>query len=193
MEGIFRISEECEGGPDSRINYEGTGRTIDKYHVDLPYPEMTGIAPNKAYANIISGLYAGQTSEITAVMQYFYASCQLKKQYADAYTAFKYISVIEMEHMDILANVIIALGGDPEYTYRTNMGEKWWTAKNVRYSKTARQILIEAIIAEENAISGYMEACRCIKDEAVTAIIHRIIMDERLHLEIFRELYKKLN
>ena len=73
------------------------------------------------------------------------------------------------------------------------MGEKWWTAKNVRYSKSPRQILIESIIAEENAISGYMEACKCIKDEAVTAIIQRIIMDERLHLEIFRELYKKLN
>ena len=192
MEDIFRLSEECESTPSVVINYEGTGRTIDKYHVDLPYPAVEGIAPNPMYGAMVKCLYAGQTSEITAIMQYFYDSCILKGQYEEAYTAFKYIAVVEMEHMELLADIITALGGTPDYTYRAAGGEGCWSAKNIRYSRTPRQIILEAIMAEEKAISAYMDAVSLVKDEAVTCIIQRIIMDERLHLDIFKSLYKKL-
>lgn len=192
MEDIFRMNDENQCEANAVINYEGTKRAIDRYHVDLPYPEVRGIEPNQMYASLLRCLYAGPNSELTAVMQYFYNACMLKGEYEEAYTAFKYISVVEMEHMEILAHVIAALGGDPKYTYKTQNGESCWSAKNVRYSKTPRQILLEAMMAEEKAISAYNEAVNAIKDEAVTCVIQRIVMDERLHLDIFKELYKKI-
>lgn len=192
MEDIFRINDESRCEANAVINYEGTKRAIDRYHVDLPYPKTEDIVPNQMYASILRCLYAGQGSELTAVMQYFYDACMLKGEYEEAYTAFKYISVVEMEHMELLANMIMALGGDPKYTYKTQNGESCWSAKNIRYSRTPRQILLEAVMAEEKAISAYNEAVGTIKDEAVTCLLQRIIMDERLHLDIFKGLYKKM-
>ena len=179
---IGEDQEENEGGCDGEGIYEDI----------LPYPPIENIQPNKLYAAIGKNLYSGMVSEMTASTQYFYNSCVLRNCYEEAYEAFKRIMIVEMHHMEMLSRVILALGGDVKFTYRTHTGENVWSVRFLRYSRTARQILLEAILAEENAIECYTDACEAIKDENVTCVLKRIIMDERKHLEVFKELYQKI-
>lgn len=190
---VFMMNNECLKTPSSPlINYEGSGRVIDRYRADLPYPPIEGVSENKHYACLVKSAYCGPESEMTAVLQYFYYSCQLKDVFDEGYKDLKYIAIVEMEHMDMLARLVMALGGDACYTVRTSMGESYWNAKIIKCSKTPRQIILESIVSEEAAIDGYMELCRNINDEAVTSVIQRIVMDERCHLDILRQLYKKI-
>lgn len=162
------------------------------YKADLPYPKVKNICKNPKYAVIVKNLYSGPVSELTAILQYLYGSWHLRDEHKECYEALKSIAIVEMEHMDLLAQVLLCLGGDVKYTYRTPSGECAWNGRLVVYSKAPLKIIIDSIASEKRAIADYERACTIIKDENVTAVIERIILDEQMHLCIFEELYRKL-
>lgn len=158
----------------------------------LPYPDPCATCQNMSYVRLLKVAYAGMSSEFTAVGQYFYASCRLRTKNLEAYKAFKYIAVVEMEHMEMLAKLIGSLGGDERFCAPTPRGEQYWSGAMVKYSKSPCAIVLDAIEAEKAAIAGYKRICTIIKDEKITCVLKRIIMDEEVHLKIFEDLYKKM-
>lgn len=148
---------------------------------------------NPHYAMLVKQLYSGRVSETTAVTQYFYASCQMRCSNKAIYEALKYISVVEMEHMDMLAQMILCMGGDPTYTCMARgRGEMWWNGSFVDYSKQPAQILLESIRSEEQAIAAYESTIAKIKCPAAVHVLQRIVLDEKRHLCVFKELYREL-
>lgn len=154
---------------------------------DEPYPEVEVETPNLRYAKLLSDAYAnGEKSEMTAIAQYMHHHLTIKnKEIADIELC---IALIEMKHLEILGDLIHMLGGNPKYR-RSN--KSWWDGGEVAYGDNTEFKLKLDIDAERSAIEGYKTLISEIKDKSVVKVLHRILADEVIHLEILTDLYKK--
>lgn len=78
-----------------------------------PYPEIKVAEPNLYYAELLMDDYAGVVSEFTAISQYLYHYFVLKRRHEDLGEMLENIAITEMRHMEILADTIVLLGGEP--------------------------------------------------------------------------------
>lgn len=161
---------------------------LNQYRVLLPYPEVFVSAENEHYARLISGAYAGSGSEMTAVTQYAFHNLYTEN-YPDVFTAIKYISIVEMTHLRMLGKLMIQLGLSPKYgSYET---ESYWNGLYSDYNTRIGDLLAVDIQGEHNAIEHYHRLIKQIRDEGITQLFRRIILDEEKHLEILMPLYLK--
>lgn len=159
-----------------------------RYQSDLPYPKVCA-SNNPRAAMLLMESYSGCVSELTATVQYVYASTVMRGHCQDVYEALKYIAIVEMQHLDMLAEAIIALGGDPKYVaFGGRKPEQYWNGKMVSYSRARDKILHESICSEKQAIAQYEKQICAIADASITALLRRIILDEEVHLCILGEL-----
>lgn len=170
---------------------EDTCKTLYKYHVDAPYPEIKVKCKNPKYANIILYNYASAVSELSAVTQYIYHHMILEEKYPEASDTIKGIAIVEMHHLNILGNLIIALGKDPKYHYLKKHKSINWTSKYVEYSKDPSEAIKDDIASEIDAIRQYKQAIKDIDDPNIVEILSRIILDEEFHIDLFRGLQRK--
>ena len=159
-----------------------------RYNLDLPYPPVAPGRDPKAVSLLLED-YSGAVSELSAITQYFYGSARMRGCYQPVYQGMKYVAVAEMCHLDLLAQAIIAKGGDPRYVMLGGRKpEKCWNSGVIDYGRTPEQILSEAIDAEQGAIDQYRRHICCIQDVTVQALLERIILDEQVHLQLFQQL-----
>ena len=157
--------------------------------VDLPYPTTEGICPNALSLKIISPAYATSTGELNATLQYVYHSFFFsKKSYENYADALLSIAVAEMHHLDLLGETILALGAAPVYTRYPPNGYDFYSGKYVAYGRSLKEMLENDIMGERHAICGYEKMLRYLKNEKVKAIVSRIILDEKLHLETLEKM-----
>lgn len=151
------------------------------YQVNLPYPKIEGIEPNRRYAVLISDGYAGRGSEMTAVNQYLVHRYYLKK-YPKIYLAYQKIASVEQIHLQLLGKLICALGSRPFLqSYVTN---HYWSGSFPDYQCTLEPILKSDIQGENEAISHYKLLICQIKDDQIQRLLARIILDEQRHIQI---------
>lgn len=153
-----------------------------------PYPPITPQKNPCCYARLLAEDYAGVQSELTAITQYLYQSVQTQAEPALSKTL-AHIARDEMHHLQILAKLIRALGGDPQYRARTNptMGH-FWSGQNVCYQTAVADLLFQDIQGEKAAIEGYRRRIACILDESVRQNLQRILLDEERHLALLTRL-----
>lgn len=155
--------------------------------VHKPYPEIKPAKKDPAFASLLLVPYAGSGGEISSVLSYLYGSTVLDKSKNQTLSdVLRCISGVEMHHMNMLAELIFLLGGDPKYVVA--QGRRPFTTANMHYSENPAQILKSAIAGEESAIYVYEQLQKATEDENIIAVLGRILEDERLHLDIFREL-----
>lgn len=162
-----------------------------KYQIALPYPKVEVTEPNLEYVKILLEDYAGRASELTAINQYSYHHFITDERYKEIAEDLIGIAIAEMKHLELLAEVIIKLGGNPIYMECSNNQQRYWDSTNVNYSTSIPQLLLANIELEKKAIRGYQEHIKLIANESIQNLLRRIIMDEELHLEIFTNLYNK--
>ena len=156
-----------------------------KFCVDKPYPEVQVERPNLDYAKALLFAYAGNVSEETAVHQYLYQSFVLDEKLSNI---LEQIGIVEMHHVEILANIIKKLGLDPKYRTFCFDKEIYWDASFVPYPITITSMLEQNIKSETEAIENYRRLISYIKDPYIQNSLERIIEDEQLHLSIFQNL-----
>lgn len=159
-----------------------------KYCSDNPYPKIQVEKPNLEYAKALLFVYAGNTSEETAVHQYLYQHFILEGEIS---TILKQISIVEMHHLEILAELINQLGIEPQFRVYSLNQEIAWQANYVPYPKTIEDMLNKNIQSETEAIQNYEKLLQIIHDDNVQKNIQRIIEDEQIHLMIFQNLLQK--
>ncbi len=154
---------------------------------DRPYPEMKVERENPRYAKLLMDAYAdGGKSEFTAIGQYMHHHFTIEnKEIAD--TEFC-IALIEMKHLEMLADLITKLGGNPKFK-RTN--NAWWDGGEVSYGDTTCLKLKLDIEAEKAAIEGYRLLLSEIHDKYVQQALCRILEDEEVHLQLLTALLHK--
>lgn len=85
------------------------------FHSTQPYPEIKVQGENLYYAEILMDDFAGSLSEYTAIGQYLNHSFYSRKVVDDLANMWIQIAIVEMHHLDILAQLITLLGGRPVY------------------------------------------------------------------------------
>lgn len=169
----------------SENNYEKHKR--EYYSDPSPYPEIKVVEPNLHYARILMDDYAGVISEFTAISQYLYHHFVSKKVNEEVGELLENVSINEMLHMEILANLIIALGGDPKIRGSFSTNDRFWNGKFIYYGNDLCEQLKADIEAEYKAIFEYREHIQLINDYYVQAILKRIILDEKVHIRLFNK------
>jgi bacterioferritin len=166
-----------QSSADSPTN--GQGLTV--YLDSAPYPTVgKGSDPNTV--KMLKEDYAGAVSEMTAVAQYIYQNI-LSTDYESFANAILQIAIVEMSHLDMLGDAILALGGNPTF----GNGSIFWQPSSVNYSRTLPEMLMADINSESQAIVNYESHASQTTNSDVKALLERIVQDEQLHLRFFQE------
>lgn len=168
---------------------------IKQYSIDKPYPEVNLSEKDRIYLPIIFENYASRLSEYTAISQYIFSHFSIEgmKYKTDAIDetakAFENIAIVEMVHLELLADVITGLSAAPEFV---NSKKREWKSSFVPYGTSIKNHLELAVKAEQDAIKQYKHSMKLINNESINALIARIIEDEELHTTIFAKLLDKI-
>ena len=164
------------------------------YHVDLPYPKLDQLQPDLCAAEIIAPAYASMSSELGAILQYLYHHFQYTERGMEKYaTAMEDIAISEMTHFDLLGTALIRLGVDPVFTARPPRRYDYFNTSRIAYSTYPQKMLLDDIQGERMAIAQYEDMICRLRNEEVAALIQRIAMDERLHVQILSGLLEELD
>ena len=156
--------------------------------LNLPYPELKSLCRDNFSARVISPAYAGGHGELTSVLQYVYHGFWFENE-GDAKTASVLlgISVAEMRHLDLIGKTLLALGVDPVFARFPPYKCDFYSSTFVNYSKNPKKMLLDDIAGELKAINDYKEMQSVLKNEEVSALISRIVLDEELHVKVLKE------
>lgn len=165
---------------------------IYKCAYPAPYPPVMVSRTNDYYAKLLLEDYAGQISELSAITQYSYHHFVLEEKAPDVADLLLCISLVEMHHLEILAETISLLGIDPRYrTIEDNNIEVYWNAQYVFYGNGLCDRITADIAGEWAAIESYRRHKQMINDPYVKAILERIILDELHHINLFNRMLGK--
>ncbi len=162
-----------------------------QYRVDAPYPPVRVAGQNAAYACEMVSNIGDVVSEMSDISRYFYISIVAAPQHACFSACFHNISIVEMHHLHIFAELALLLGADPRL-WSGRQGKRWWSPSFIGYPREIRALIAESIKAEEAAIRKYSRQATIIRDENIVTILRRIIRDEERHLEIFSEMCQQI-
>lgn len=161
------------------------------YKVDMPYPPVRVNGPNLIYACEILSNVGGIISEMSDVSRYFYNAVVTEPKFGYISECFHNISIVEMHHLNIFAQLALLLGEDPRL-WSGGACKCWWTPSYNQYPREMRLLIDDSIKAEQAAICKYSKQAETIKDTNISAILNRIILDEERHIQIFNEMYHQL-
>lgn len=162
-----------------------------KFCVDMPYPEVKVEKKDLELAKKIFNLYAGEVSEDTSTHAYILQSL-LFSENEEIKNILKGIAIVEMQHLEILGSLIKELGLIPLYLSTQNNKIKWFSGSYIGYEKNLKETLLKNICMERMAIRNYEALLNETDDSYIQHIIKRIVLDERLHIEIFEKIYEQL-
>lgn len=157
---------------------------LSKYASELPYPEIE-VEQNVAESKLLMPVYSGSSGELTAVLTYCF-QLYVTPKYPDIQEALEGIAVAEMRHHELLGKTIYKLGGYPIMGART-----YWNGSFVNYTLDPKRYLRENILAEQNAIMNYERTILNLSTDSVKMLLERIILDEEIHIKIFKQLLKE--
>lgn len=159
-----------------------------KCTLDIPYPSVRVSEKNPDLGRRLSHSFAGDVSEETAIHQYLFQSFLLQDSNAEISQVLESIGKVEMYHLKLLGLLMKKLGVYPVF-YDFSIGNhEYWSSKYVSYDTNLEDMLKANIMAEKHAIFQYDAFISSTNDIYVQALIKRIVLDERLHLEIFEKL-----
>lgn len=161
-------------------------------HAKGPYPDINQISPNKQIAKLVLDAFSnGNNAEFTAIAQYMHHSLTISNEYVKELELC--IALVEMYHLQLLGRLIDQLGGDPRYIASN---QHYWSGGNVSYGNSLCEKLSIDIASEQYAIFGYEALIRNIEkiedpsNKLICELIRRIIADEKVHLQLFKNAYR---
>ncbi|MCX7884220.1 MAG: manganese catalase family protein [Caloramator sp.] len=167
----------------------------------LPMPEIKVEKENLEYAKLLLNAFSGsEDSELAAILQYLYHHETIDNE--TIANSLLCIAMIEMNHYEVLSELITLLGGKPflynsnKYFYSTGtIGYMDNPYNDITLDKSVKskiRLKIEKdILSEINAINAYNFIQKNINDKYINKIIEKIIEDEKFHLRLFNVLLEK--
>ena len=162
-------------------------------HLDMDYPAVQTSGQNIYYASLLTQDFAGAGGEMSAITQYFYQHLITLNQHIEFADSLKCISMVEMHHLDIIGQLIMLYGGDPQIKTVIPNRCHYWSSNHLSTTKTIQVFIRQNIISETKAISAYKTRLKQLNDPLAQPIIERIIMDEEHHIEIFETWLKSFS
>lgn len=157
-----------------------------------PYPPIEVAGKNRLYAGLMHTNMCAAQSELTALMQYLYQGWVIDVSHAEAAHVMHRIAMVEMHHMDIFAQLVRLLGGDPSYTVSFRQRRRVWDSSLISPCKNFHHMMQNNLLSEQETIERYRRQAAMVHDECISAILLRIVEDERVHVRIFRSYLDEL-
>jgi len=148
-----------------------------------PYPKIVNAMPNRVDVKQLKMLTTGRNGELTAVLTYLYQHYILNEMNPDLAKDLEQISLVEMEHYELLSEAIVDFGGDPNLT---NGQGDIWTGRNIDTTKEVKRMLKNDIKSEKMAIADYNRAAKDTRNESLAELYLRIAKDEALHIVVLK-------
>lgn len=164
---------------------EGERCGITAFCADAAYPPVAAECRNQRYAEAILSNVGGANSEMSAVALYCYDHL-VTADLPEVAEVFQKISMTEMHHLEIFGTLARQLGADPRLWCRQSGRATWWTPGYLHYSQQLVPLLKIALRCELEIVQKYREQVRWIGDRNVVENLERIILDEEVHIGIFR-------
>ena len=161
----------------------------------FPYPAVRVEAKNPAYARIMLGNIGDQNSETTSYALYLYNQT-ITMADQEMTTAFQAVAEAERKHLELLSNAAFQLGADPRLwavTGNAAQPMRYWSPGLLSYTANTRAMLQNALALERATIAKYERQTQEIKDDNILLLLRRILLDESMHVEIFRGLLAALD
>lgn len=124
---------------------------------------------------------------MTAINQYIYHHFVINNK--EISEMLEKVAIVEMHHLEMLAELIIKLGDNPIYYSQNN----YWDGYYVNYGYNIFDQLNSDLDSELKAIQIYQRQIEIIKDPYIQEILQRIVLDEQVHVVLFTEAIKSLN
>ncbi len=159
---------------------------LSNFQSELPYPQIE-VEKNVAESKLLMPCYAGMASELSAILTYAFQS-YITQNHPEISKALECVSIVEMKHHELLGKTIYKLGGYPIMGARN-----YWNGSFASYTLEPKKFLEQNIIAEESAIINYERTILNLKTESVKMLLERIILDEEIHVKVFRDLIAQLS
>lgn len=161
--------------------------------VDLPYPALKVQCQNKYYAKLLAEDFSDVGSELTAIMQYINHEIRFTKCYCEISKTLLAIALAEMDHLQMLGELITLLGAPLTYDISSEKGCMPWNSDIVFYGTNVVNMLISDLKGEYGAIEQYKSHIKKIDDPCINAVLSRIIKDEEYHIQLISSLIDNLD
>lgn len=153
---------------------------------DGPYPPIEIRCRNSVYGRQMLDNMGGCNSEMSAISLYFYNNLVTEPKFADIAWIFHKISIVEMHHMEIFGKLAMYLGEEPRLWTCREEEKVYWSPSCNKYPWELRGLMHNALEGELNTIEKYKDQIKCIDDPCIVANLERIILDEEVHVAIFK-------
>lgn len=158
------------------------------FFADKPYPKICAASKNVLYGRWMLDNAAGVNSEMSAVSLYFYNHLIINEDYDEIRRVFHQISIVEMHHLEIFSELALQLGENPRLWFTNKNRKIYWSPAFNQYPVEISHLMHHALDGELAAINKYENQLCRINDENLAANLERIIMDEKLHVHIFKQI-----
>lgn len=158
-----------------------------------PYPDLCIAGKNPEYAQAMLSNVGDVDSEMSAISRYLYNSTITGELFEEISTCFHRIMIVEMHHLDLYGRLAMMLGVDPRLWSCQDQGMVYWSPSYNTYPGRVDLLLENAIKGEEDTIRKYTTQAEWIRDCHIKAILNRVILDEKLHIFILKDLLKRWN
>lgn len=162
--------------------------SMEPLNLPLPYPPIRVTEHNQFYANLLTLSYCGSVSELTAAMQYIHGESCLCCRNCETARTILGMAVAEMIHLQKLGEMILLLGGNIDFSYKTRTGTQMWTPAYTNLADEEAQIISANLESERAVIEQYRQHMSRIEDDYVNALLERIIQDEEYHIMLLQTL-----
>jgi bacterioferritin len=171
------------------ISYKEIGVCMEINNIRIKhseeYPEIINATADARTVMILKDLLSSSQGELEGVLQYFYQSRIANVIDKEISQILEEISIVEMEHAQLLMDAIVAFGGNPKFE---NSKSQPFSASYLNYSNRLKDILENNIKDEQQAVQNYINASNLVTNNSLSKLLLRIAEDERLHLNTFKTL-----
>lgn len=150
------------------------------------YPMPECLCYNAADLRLLTELYSGKDSELTAILQYSYQNTALWRCRPEIAEALGRINMVEMHHLSLLGRCIALMGADPQFIRPAQ--KQYWHAGLVNYATDPCSLLLCNMRTELDTADRYRTAARRCCNEALRPLLERLADDETLHAECLQKL-----
>lgn len=163
-------------------------QTIPFLSAPDPWPPVKVERPNPRYAAEMLSNIGSCDSEMTALALCLYGSAILSDTAPALSEAFRRIGMAEMRHLELFSRLAHLLGADPRLWICGSGRPCYWSPACSRYPTRPDALLRNAITQKQAVIDKYRRQSQETGDAYLADLLDRVLLDERLHLEILRQM-----
>ncbi len=160
-------------------------KMIDNPLLMLPYFPVKKCAKNATVVYLLQSCYLGKQSALTGALQYFSNAQQCRSwQQAEAAQQYTCLAHKKLEHLDFLAQLLVAYGGNTGLYLPSPHGFQPWTTSKLTTYPTPERMHQATTQREQATIALYRKLLAHLPEVENQAVVERLLTDLAVLVEL---------